>query len=185
RSPHPEGARRKGVAQPDKQHAPLERRRAGPGDAGGRDRGRAGERWAGEQQHPQHDPGDEARRAAAQGRDARPDHHHAERVLELATIDGARALGLEAEVGSLEPGKRADLIVVNLARSPYAAPVHHPVSALVYSAIGDEVETVVVDGRVVVEQERVLAEAQAAADALVERAGTARLRQRPWRSLAY
>jgi len=83
--------------------------------------------------------------------------------------------------------------VVNLARSPYAAPVHHPVSALVYSAIGDEVETVVVDGRVVVEQgrvttvdeERVLAEAQAAADALVERAGTARLRQRPWRSLAY
>jgi 5-methylthioadenosine/S-adenosylhomocysteine deaminase len=117
----------------------------------------------------------------------------AERVLELATIDGARALGLEAEVGSLEPGKRADLMIVDLAHSPYAAPVHHPVSALVYSAIGSEVETVVVDGRLVVregrattvDEARVLRAAQAAADGLVERAGTARLRRRPWRSIAF
>src|SRR5215831_15073849 len=105
----------------------------------------------------------------------------AERVLEMATIEGARALGLEREIGSLEAGKRADLIVVDLARSPYAVPLHHPVSALVYSAIGDEVETVVIDGQVVMEgrrlttvdEELVLREAQAAADGLVERAGTA------------
>ena len=117
----------------------------------------------------------------------------AERVLEMATIDGARALGLEAEIGSLEPGKRADLIVVDLASSPYAAPVHHPVSALVYSAIGNEVETVVVDGRIVldggrmttVDEARVLRAAQEAADGLVARAGTARLRARPWRSIAH
>ncbi len=117
----------------------------------------------------------------------------AERVLEMATIDGARALGMEQDIGSLEPGKRADVIIMDLARSPYAAPVHHPVSALVYSAIGNEVETVIIDGRIIMEkgqlttvdEERVLYEAQVAASNLVERAGTARLRHRPWRSIAY
>ncbi|HEY0581939.1 MAG TPA: amidohydrolase, partial [Chloroflexota bacterium] len=72
-----------------------------------------------------------------------------ETVLEMATIGGARALGLESQIGSLEVGKRADLFVADLDGSPFAAPVHHPVSALVYSAAGSEVETVIVDGRVV------------------------------------
>ncbi len=117
----------------------------------------------------------------------------AERVLEMATIDGARALGLESVVGSLEVGKGADLIVVDLERSPYASPVHNAVSALVYAAIGNEVETVVVDGRVIMEAGRILTmdedtvrrRAVRAAHELTERAGTARLGKRPWRSMAY
>jgi len=113
-----------------------------------------------------------------------------ETVLEMATIGGARALGMEREIGSLETGKRADLFVADLAASPFCSPVHHPVSALVYSAAGHEVETVVVDGRVVLDEghlttaseERIRAAAQTAADGLVARAGTDTLRRRPWRS---
>ena len=115
-----------------------------------------------------------------------------ETVLEMATIGGARALGLESEIGSLEVGKRADLFVADLASSPFAAPVHHPVSALVYSAAGTEVETVVVDGRVVLDQghlttldeDEVRTAAQMAADRLTRRAGTEALRRRAWRSVA-
>jgi 5-methylthioadenosine/S-adenosylhomocysteine deaminase len=116
----------------------------------------------------------------------------AEKVMEMATIDGARALGLEDEIGSIEVGKKADLIVLNFG-SPFASPVHHPVSSLVYSAIGNEVEAVIVDGQVVMEgsqvstmdEEEVVRKAQAAADHLAQRAGTTRFRRRPWRSLAY
>jgi 5-methylthioadenosine/S-adenosylhomocysteine deaminase len=115
-----------------------------------------------------------------------------ETALEMATIGGARALGVESEIGSLEVGKRADLFVADLASSPFAAPVHHPVSALVYSAAGTEVETVVVDGRVVLEnghltgldERAVSAAAQAAADRLTQRAGTDTLRHRPWRAVS-
>jgi 5-methylthioadenosine/S-adenosylhomocysteine deaminase len=117
----------------------------------------------------------------------------AERVLEMATVEGAKALGLETVTGSLEVGKKADLIVVNLDASPFAAPVHNPVSALVYGAVGCEVEDVIVDGRVVMERGRILTvdeedvrqRASKAARELTERAGTARLRHRGWRSLAY
>lgn len=116
----------------------------------------------------------------------------AEKVMEMATIDGARALGLEDEIGSIEVGKKADLIILNFT-NPFASPLHHPVSTLVYSAVGNEVESVIIDGQVVMEEERVLTmdeedvvqKAQAAADALAERAGTAHLRRRPWRALAY
>src|SRR5439155_10743173 len=67
----------------------------------------------------------------------------AERVLRMATIDGARALGLEKEIGSLEAGKRADVIVVDLAR-PHSIPVREDlVSALVYSAGSSDVRTTI------------------------------------------
>jgi len=113
-----------------------------------------------------------------------------ETVLEMATIGGARALGMDREIGSLESGKRADLFVADLGASPFCSPVHHPVSALVYSAAGHEVETVVVDGRVVLHEghlttaseERIRGAAQMAADRLVTRSGTDALRKRPWRS---
>jgi 5-methylthioadenosine/S-adenosylhomocysteine deaminase len=116
----------------------------------------------------------------------------AETVLEMATISGARALGLEAEIGSLEVGKRADLFVADLDASPFAAPVHHPVSALVYSASGAEVETVVVDGRVVLEnghlatadERAVRTAARTAAERVTHRAGTDALWHRAWRSIA-
>ena len=68
-----------------------------------------------------------------------------ERVLEMATIDGARALGLDAQIGSIEPGKKADLVVMDLTDFS-VAPVHDAVSALVYSALGSEPEMVLIDG---------------------------------------
>jgi len=73
----------------------------------------------------------------------------AEDALEMATIDGARALGLDAELGSIEPGKRADLVLVDLRRA-HTWPVHDPVSNLVYAATGRDVDTVIVDGTVLV-----------------------------------
>jgi cytosine/adenosine deaminase-related metal-dependent hydrolase len=70
-------------------------------------------------------------------------------ALELATLGGAAALGLEREIGSLEPGKRADLIVVE-PRTPHATPSFDPVSTLVYATQSRDVRDVVVDGRVLV-----------------------------------
>lgn len=115
----------------------------------------------------------------------------AEKVLEMATIDGARALGMEDQIGSIEVGKRADLIVVDF-RTPGTTPNHHPVSTLVYAATGNEVRTVVVDGRVVVEdgrlctidEEALLQEASERASSLSRRAGTDHLARRGWRSLS-
>lgn len=113
----------------------------------------------------------------------------AEKVLEMATIDGARAVGLEHEIGSIEPGKKADLVILKL-DNVFVTPVHAPVSSLVYSALGNEPETVLVDGQIVmknrqmvtVSEEEVMRESQKAADDLAKRAGTDRLKRRPWRS---
>jgi 5-methylthioadenosine/S-adenosylhomocysteine deaminase len=80
----------------------------------------------------------------------------AETVLEMATIRGARALGLEHEIGSLEEGKKADITVVNPMRL-HAAPAADPYSTLVYSSRGDDVEHVFVDGTQRVRKGRVLA----------------------------
>ena len=71
-------------------------------------------------------------------------------ALELATMGGAKALGMEREIGSLEAGKRADLIVLDY-RAFGLAPVLDPVQTLVYHAHASDVETVLVDGRIVVE----------------------------------
>jgi 5-methylthioadenosine/S-adenosylhomocysteine deaminase len=100
------------------------------------------------------------------------------KLLEMITIDAARALGWDDQVGSLEVGKRADVVVVDLAQ-PHLTPDWMPVHRLIYEAVGHDVETVVVDGRVLMEGRRVLtvdeasilAEANAQARALVERAG--------------
>jgi 5-methylthioadenosine/S-adenosylhomocysteine deaminase len=77
----------------------------------------------------------------------------AEMALELATLHGARALGLEAEIGSLEPGKKADLVLFETRRPEWRS-LFNPVNALVYAADGRSVHTVIVDGRVVVENHR-------------------------------
>jgi cytosine/adenosine deaminase-related metal-dependent hydrolase len=79
----------------------------------------------------------------------------AETVLEMATINGAKALGLEHEIGSLEVGKKADLIVIDLERL-HTTPSLNPVSTLVYAATGGEVDTVMVDGNIVVAQGQLL-----------------------------
>jgi 5-methylthioadenosine/S-adenosylhomocysteine deaminase len=104
----------------------------------------------------------------------------AARALRLATIDGARALGLEKEIGSLEIGKRADVIVVDLAQ-PHSSPQRDDVlSALVYSAGSSDVRATIIDGRVVMRggelltlnEADVIAEANREASALAERAGS-------------
>ena len=79
----------------------------------------------------------------------------AARVLRMATIDGAKALGLEAEIGSIEVGKRADLSVVKLDRL-HTTPARDVVSALVYSAEADDVDTVIIDGRLVMRERKLL-----------------------------
>lgn len=76
-------------------------------------------------------------------------------VVRMATVEGARALGLDRSIGSLEPGKRADLIVVALNR-PHMTPLYHPASHLVYTARAGDVQHVMVDGRWVVRGKRLL-----------------------------
>jgi cytosine/adenosine deaminase-related metal-dependent hydrolase len=77
-------------------------------------------------------------------------------VLAMATIRGARALGLEREIGSLEPGKRADVTVVDL-RAPHASPAGRDLHAtIVYCARASDVTDVLVDGRPVVRKGRLL-----------------------------
>ncbi|HEV8303767.1 MAG TPA: 5'-deoxyadenosine deaminase [Gemmatimonadales bacterium] len=79
-----------------------------------------------------------------------PDALPAAQALELATLGGARALGLEAEIGSIEVGKRADLVVLDL-EGPHNQPAEADlVSRIVYSARAADVRHVIVDGRVVV-----------------------------------
>lgn len=71
----------------------------------------------------------------------------ATRVLRMATLNGARALGLAGETGSLEPGKAADIVAVELLGQPETEPVYHPVSQLVYAASRHQVTDVWVAGR--------------------------------------
>ena len=66
-------------------------------------------------------------------------------VLWMATRGGARTLGLDSEIGSLEPGKQADLIVVGRG-APHAGPMSNPYSTLVYAARSSDVRTTLVDG---------------------------------------
>jgi cytosine/adenosine deaminase-related metal-dependent hydrolase len=102
----------------------------------------------------------------------------ATQVLRMATIEGARALGLADEIGSLEPGKRADVIVVALNKL-HATPETDVVSSLVYSAQGSDVRTAVIDGRIVMrdgelttlKEADVISEANREAASLKQRVG--------------
>ena len=78
----------------------------------------------------------------------------AEKVLKMATIEGAKALGLENIVGSLEVGKKADLILINFEK-PHLTPMHDVYANLVYSAHGSDVDTVIVDGEILMENRKV------------------------------
>jgi cytosine/adenosine deaminase-related metal-dependent hydrolase len=109
----------------------------------------------------------------------------AERVLEMATLRGAEALGLERQIGSLEVGKRADLVLYDR-DTPEWRPLLNPVNNLVYAASGASVRTVLVDGRIVLDEgrlttldERALyARVEALSRAHVRRAGVAV--ESPW-----
>jgi len=76
-------------------------------------------------------------------------------AIDMATIEGARAMGMGRELGSLEPGKRADLIVVSMS-SARQTPLYDPLSHLVYVTRGDDVQTTIVNGRVLMRDRKVL-----------------------------
>ena len=102
----------------------------------------------------------------------------AEKALELATIDGARTLGLGDDIGSIEAGKKADVALYETNRAEWAT-LFNPVNSLVYNADGRSVHTVIVDGRVVVEDHRALfvdeqaliSEVQAVGESMLARTG--------------
>jgi 5-methylthioadenosine/S-adenosylhomocysteine deaminase len=75
-------------------------------------------------------------------------------ALEMATIRGARALGMEKEIGSLETGKRADMILVRVNR-PNGEPMYDPISQMVYALKAEDVGDVMVNGKVVVEDGKI------------------------------
>src|SRR5205823_9200882 len=79
----------------------------------------------------------------------------AKTALDLATIGGARALGMERLIGSLEAGKRADLITVSMS-APRQTPLYDPISHIVYVTRGDDVRTTIVNGKILMKDRQVL-----------------------------
>jgi 5-methylthioadenosine/S-adenosylhomocysteine deaminase len=79
----------------------------------------------------------------------------ARKVLEMATSGGANALGLEDEIGTIEVGKKADLILVNM-KAPHLTPNRNPASHLVYAADGSDVSTVICNGQILMQEKEVL-----------------------------
>ncbi|MEM3458250.1 MAG: amidohydrolase [Candidatus Bathyarchaeia archaeon] len=100
----------------------------------------------------------------------------AEKVLEMATIEGAKALSWETEIGSIEIGKKADLAIVNM-NKPHLYPIYNEASHLVYAAKASDVETVIINGKIVMEDrklltfnvEKVIEEVEKAKSKLLER----------------
>ena len=99
-------------------------------------------------------------------------------ALEMATVRGAEAMGMGSEIGSIEVGKKADLVFIDL-KKPHLTPFRKIVSNIVYSAMGSDVDTVMVDGRLLLrhgsaltlDEERIVGEAQQRQDELISRSG--------------
>jgi 5-methylthioadenosine/S-adenosylhomocysteine deaminase len=111
-----------------------------------------------------------------------------ERCIEMATINAAKAIGLDDEIGSLEPGKLADIAIFNL-DTPHSSPATNPIASLVFSARGADAHTVFVNGREVVRDHRlttlgdmqsVLARARARAQEIVTKAGLSDRAKSAW-----
>jgi 5-methylthioadenosine/S-adenosylhomocysteine deaminase len=112
-----------------------------------------------------------------------------ERTLEMATINAAKALGLEREIGSLEPGKRADIAVFDLAK-PHVGVLHRPLSSFVCAGKGSDARAVMVDGEVVYRSGKfthladigvVTAEAETIARSILDQAGLSGRLAPAWR----
>ena len=101
----------------------------------------------------------------------------AEAVIEMATVNGSEAIGLSNEIGAIMPGKKADIVLVDF-KKPHLTPLHNPVSHMVYAANGSDVHTVIVDGKILMEnrivktidEQRVLEEAEERGLAVTRRA---------------
>jgi 5-methylthioadenosine/S-adenosylhomocysteine deaminase len=116
-----------------------------------------------------------------------------ERVVEMATIGSAKAMGLDHLIGSLEVGKKADLVAFDLGRA-HTTVANRPIGALVFSAHGTDADTVVVNGRVVLrdgdlvgfpDEQQVLAEATRRAGEVIARAGLSERVHVHWRAGAH
>jgi 5-methylthioadenosine/S-adenosylhomocysteine deaminase len=79
----------------------------------------------------------------------------AQTVLKMATIEGAKAIGLDKAVGSLEPGKQADLIIIDI-QKPHLVPMYNPVSHIVYAVSGSDVRDVIIAGKIIVRRQELL-----------------------------
>lgn len=98
----------------------------------------------------------------------------AKTTLKMCTIEGAKALGISELTGSLEPGKQADVIIINT-RKPHLTPMYNPMSHLVYAVRGSDVDTSVINGRVVMENrelktidlEKIMADARQCVEAFI------------------
>jgi 5-methylthioadenosine/S-adenosylhomocysteine deaminase len=80
---------------------------------------------------------------------------NAEEVFKMATINGAKSLGLEDQIGSIEVGKKADITLID-ARSPQLTPFRNPISHIVYSANGGNVDTVICNGEILMKNRKLL-----------------------------
>jgi 5-methylthioadenosine/S-adenosylhomocysteine deaminase len=112
-----------------------------------------------------------------------------EATVEMATINAARALGLDGEIGSLTPGKRADIAIFDL-RRPYVGVLHRPLSTFVCAGKGSDARCVLVDGTVVYRDgafprfgdvDDIVAEAEEIGRSVLERAGLAHRLAPGWR----
>jgi 5-methylthioadenosine/S-adenosylhomocysteine deaminase len=109
-----------------------------------------------------------------------------ESAVEMATIRGAAAMGLEREIGSLEAGKKADIAMFHTVASDWI-PLINPLANLAFSTRGGA-DTVIVDGKVllaggtlrVLDQDRILRESQQRAEAIAERSGLERFGRPAW-----
>jgi len=90
-------------------------------------------------------------------------------LLEMATMGGARALSMDSEIGSLEPGKRADIILVNM-RQPHLWPPAHPLQRLARFANGADVDTTIIGGRILMRGRKLVSHDE---DAILDRGGRA------------
>jgi 5-methylthioadenosine/S-adenosylhomocysteine deaminase len=111
-----------------------------------------------------------------------------ERAVEMATIEGARAAGLETEIGSLDVGKRADIAIFDM-RRPHVGVLHRPISAFVCAGKGSDARVVIVDGTIVYRDGEfkrgpspvdVLKEAEKLGRHIAESAGLADRLASPW-----
>ena len=113
-----------------------------------------------------------------------------ERTLEMATINAAKALGLDTEIGSLEAGKRADIAIFDL-RKPYVGVLHRPLTSFVTAGKGSDASAVLVDGRVVyrdgkftnlADPQAVISQAETVGRAIVDKAGLSGRLSPAWRT---
>lgn len=77
-------------------------------------------------------------------------------ILKMATFDGAKVLGMDKKIGSLEVGKKADIIIIDIENKPHLTPMYNECSHLIYSANGNDVKTVIINGKIVMEHRNII-----------------------------